>query len=136
MWAGVCVASIIMLKKILRSFKQSSDCLVPPTPTFTSGLTSAVCPASAPPSQGSAPQLCSHVSPAHVTPEGKVTWSGLFCLCQSLCLSANLPVCPSLSLGQCLLHLSSCLSSFLSSALSLLGNAPFFSHYIFTSLLT
>lgn len=116
MWAGVCVASIIMLKKILRSFKQSSDCLVPPTPTFTSGLTSAVCPAPAPPSQGSAPQLCSHVSPAHVTPEGKVSWSGLFCLCQSLCLSANLPVCPSLSwsVSPSLVFLSVLLSQFCS----------------------
>lgn len=100
---------------MLRSFKESSDCLGPPL--FPSCLPSTACPAPAPPSQGSAAPLCSCVSPTHATQEGKVSQSGLFCLCPSLCLLASLPVSPSLSVGQSLLpfvFLSVLLSQFFS----------------------
>lgn len=131
-WAGVCVASIIMFKKLLGSLKESSDSRGPPL--LTSGLPAAACPAPAPPSRGAVPQLRSHASTTHGTQEGKASQASLFCLCQSPSLSTSLPVSPSLSVGQSLLPFVF-LSVLLSQSFSLTLKECSCSLHMFTSLL-
>lgn len=131
---GWSISCFSMLKKMLRSFKESSVCRGPlfsrpvsplrrahPLPHLLGDLL--------PYSAAMCSQLTRHKKGESASPASSV--SVRFCFfCWPVCLLVPVYLLVNLSF-----HLSSCLSFFCSSFLSPLRNVRFFSHHIYTTLL-